>query len=90
MNFVFGLSFKRFEPQLISRHKLQKSGFKLQELQKILSFDGLYQISINEGRIPNDVIKNGHNPPMYMLRLSGTDPSTLQTTCSSLRFKGNL
>jgi len=51
-------------------------GFKLQELQDLFSFNRLYQITINEGESPNEVVKNGHNWPMHMLRLSGTDPST--------------
>jgi len=57
---------------------------------RIFSFERLYHVNIKDGRIPNDAVKNGLNRPMYMLRLSGNDPSTLQTTSSSLRFKGYL
>jgi len=56
----------------------------------IFSFNRLYQIRVNEEQRANEAVKNGSNWPIHTLRLSGTEPSTLQTTCGSLHFKGKL
>jgi len=85
INSLFVLSFKPLEPQLNFRRNLHNSGFKLQDLQDFF-FQPFISNKHKWRKNPNEAVKNGHNWPMLMLRLLGTDPSTLQTTCSSLRF----
>jgi len=75
-------------PELNSWCNLQNFGFKLQELQGLICFmQTLIKISNPQGRNPKRAVRNGHNWPIYILRSSGIEPSTLLPMCMLLRCK---